>query len=451
MYYINNARLLQDISEESIINVVKRNTNENKRTVIMIDEVHRDINNAKWTTLLKSVQLAYAIVLGVGIPTLEPSSPQFRKKYYPRDLFFKDSDSDMQELVDLWTENTKHRDNMDEVDIKGVCKFVCEFTGGQMYPLMKFCEYIFSDNMANDLLQYDYYFNTSKFFVSNVSTDVRERCSYRKDDLPVVLFENLLFKGCYRASDITSLEKLGLWDTSTQWFVSSFLLTCLYNSINLPPKSSEESTKPNTLHEKIESIIISGLEKMVLSDFIEPYTSIGIESVTKCEDAIGYGWAYRVKESIPNIYASPQVRGERGNREKKFPTVDWIFNGETDVAIELSKNSYDLENKIKKFTSTNGVYRRWNEKFAILNFQLNGDLSSDIVIDESIYHFVKDRNCLYKGNVCIKTEVCKALPSPPHNESIVISSSSDGKKRKVDASDIQSSNITKKRKNKKNK
>lgn len=92
---------------------------------------------------------------------------------------------------------------------------------------------------------------------------------------------------------------------------------------------------------KILSIIVMGLKAMCVADFEEPDPNL-----------------YMTHTAFPNLYMAPQTRAVRGVSGKTSPTVDFTFNGDMQVAIEISKNSYDILGKIKKFSS-GGVYEHF--------------------------------------------------------------------------------------------
>jgi hypothetical protein len=210
---------------------------------------------------------------------------------------------------------------------------------------------------------------------------------------------------------------LGLWvkpeeaDIVDGWFLSDLFLAVMYNKgIILKAAVTPvvtQALKDMTPIEKIEAIIISGLRDMNQTDFEESSRS----GIYKMENAVGFCWGYNVRKNMPALFISPQTRAETGKPHKTVPTVDYTFNGLADVAIELSKNSYDIAGKIKKFTDVGGVYKEWDGKCAILNFQLKGNTLPNIVSD-LVYTFIHSENALYRGHKIIVQGVCNNLKTP---------------------------------------
>jgi len=164
------------------------------------------------------------------------------------------------------------------------------------------------------------------------------------------------------------------------------------------------------VQDKIDAIIIMGLNEMTEANFMKPSSS-----GTKMENAVGFCWAHRVRYAFPQLYMTLQTcanySGITGN-VKPCPTVDFTFGGCMDVAIELSTNSYDIDNKVKKF-SEKGKYSKWEGRCAILNFQLETYRNFKPYSKSNIvYHFHKDSNILYRGKQIICVGAVKKLPTP---------------------------------------
>jgi hypothetical protein len=124
----------------------------------MIDEVHMNVFASRWVYLLK--ESTSTVVVGAGIPKLEGSS-QFVKKYPSFQMNFDCKSEDMEELIDVFVEQTKGRHISREI-IAAICHYICEYTIGHMYPMLKFCEHIF------DTAQNDYLDNYSKYLTSKI-------------------------------------------------------------------------------------------------------------------------------------------------------------------------------------------------------------------------------------------------------------------------------------------
>lgn len=109
----------------------------NKNTVIIVDEVQKNQNSAKWTCFLKTSN-CYLIVVGFGVPILYGDSPAFSIKHSPVELLYKEQSEDMNELVHLFM---KQRRTLTEAQVRAVCETICEYVNGQAYPLLKFSEH----------------------------------------------------------------------------------------------------------------------------------------------------------------------------------------------------------------------------------------------------------------------------------------------------------------------
>jgi hypothetical protein len=98
----------------------------------------------------------------------------------------------------------------------------------------------------------------------------------------------------------------------------------------------------------------------------------------------------------------------------KNPCIDFVFNGENDVGIELIRNGNAAmcEEHADRFKEK---YVRWQKSGAILNFIVIGNEKIGQLYespDFPVYHFLKEKNALYKGNKLMKHGVSKSLPTP---------------------------------------
>jgi hypothetical protein len=411
VYYIRSSTLLDTLSTDSLLQNAAKATAEGKRMVIMIDEAHMNTKSDLWWYLFKHDLLVPHIVLGVGVPKVGEISVDFFRKHPPSNFFPSCEEEDFDELVQIWR-NQAGSKNVPKDLVAEICMWVCKFTGGQMYPMMMFLEHILMENV-DQATNYQTYFRSQEFMGSDPAKKASSRCGFDGNEYNLGRFQQVVMSTSSTSSVLQDMERIGVWNPERRWFFSDFLVNfMLNNNIPEPSKDSKNplSRIPN-INEKIEEIIITGLKGMSYMDFKETYDDY--TNLSKCEDAIGFCWAYQLKDADRSLFIASQTKGDRVHAGKKFPSVDFVVNGSLDVAIELSKNSYDLKNKISKFSEERGVYRRWFDRFAILNFQLEERPVKNLFNDPRVYHFVKSENALYKGKNLVRQGVSPSLPTPP--------------------------------------
>ena len=410
VFYFEVAGLLDDYPKESYIEARRESLRQNKKLVIMVDEVQQSPDANLWTPLLKS--MGNMLVIGMGIPKFDSSSPQFLRKHSPSELYFNSNSEDMEELIDVFMEEMKGRDVSRET-VSEICRYVCDYTGGHMFPMLKFCEHIFHPNQSSHLEKYHYaiYFSSQKFYDSYDYDNVRGRCF---SQLPLGPISEVLRCGRKVNTDMVSLDKCGYWNYKKGWFISKCLVDVIYNTLPNDSECHKESISIHDLNvsEKIERIINIGLHHMAPSDFEEPTSDM-----SKYEDAIGFGWAWQVKCCFPSLYIATQVQQPTGVKIKKggkHPCIDFVFNGENDIGIELVRNGRNKEcaEHVARF---DGKYKRWGESGAVLNFITDDTKVKDLFESPKVpvYHFFKGENALYKGNTLLKQGVVRSLPTPP--------------------------------------
>jgi hypothetical protein len=262
VYFINSVSELDLYKEESFRQARNEALKENKTLVIMIDEVQMNFVASRWVYLLKNATAT--VVVGTGIPSLT-GSPQFVKKYQPSEMNFDYTSEDMEELIDVFVKQTESRDISREV-ITDICQYICEYTGGHMFPMLKFCEHIFDIAQNNFLDDYSKYLTSKTFYDNKDYLTVRERCF---DSLPFAPICGILQGGTKNSNHIFELDKLGLWSSKKHWFISKCLVDVIYNSISKDERilASKISFKELSVEAKIETIINGGLEHMSHDDF----------------------------------------------------------------------------------------------------------------------------------------------------------------------------------------
>ncbi len=407
VYYIDNADMLNCFEKSHIDEIVENAKAQGQRAVLLIDEVHKNVNARLWSYLLRSPTKLrnHLIVVGAGIPQLHYQSPHFQYKHEPKEVLL--NNDELIEVVAAWSaEATSRGITCTEEEVKTIVGWIFNYCGGHIYPILALCDHIFTQsNYQKHAKTYDIYFTSAEFEKTICFSNVKTRCFDFGFD--VLIYFHSLFSGTI--SDVeTSLSRLihlGYW--VDDWFLSQLFLLVAFNMQRLPlEKESEQYTLLNNMSamEKIEVIIATGLRYMEKSDFHEPASEV----ISKMENAIGMCWFYRLKEKMPYLYIAPQTQEFTGKRGKTRPSIDFSFDGLFSVAIEVSKNSYDIIGKLNKL-STRGVYRRWHNRGAILNFQLvEGQLPNNPLV----YTFDKQSNILYKGDVPLCVGICSALQTP---------------------------------------
>jgi hypothetical protein len=116
---------------------------------------------------------------------------------------------------------------------------------------------------------------------------------------------------------------------------------------------------------------------------------------------------------IINVYAQVPVPSGIVTAGKKT-CIGFVYNGENDIGIELIRNgnSTVCKEHADRFKEK---YVRWQNSGAILNFIVIGDVKIERLYnppDFPVYHFLKEKNALYKVNKLVKKRVSTSLPTP---------------------------------------
>ena len=196
---------------------------------------------------------------------------------------------------------------------------------------------------------------------------------------------------------------MGWWDEDTCRFVSPYFEALVFNTIPLVStiKQIVEFPPDASAAEKIDLLIRTGLENMTPNDFVEPDGNSD-----KFEDPIGQLWAFYLKRHILNLYMAPQVQTANSKGE-----VCRVFNGDTDVAIELARNGTEAVVK-EHWARFDDQYKHWKGRSAVLNIQLTGRALVAIP-DANIYTFFKNSNKLYHGLKLVENFKGAQIETPP--------------------------------------
>ena len=185
-------------------------------------------------------------------------------------------------------------------------------------------------------------------------------------------------------------------DEITYILFSDYVLSCFQNF-----SSKLVHLKKNVWSEGFnvaEKRIIGGLRHMKLSHFQSSIGGGRYNNTPPVEDAISQRWCFYVMSEFENLYVSPQNR-----TLSKKGRVDFLFNGREKIAIEVALNGTQAvyNEKLDKFLSEDGVYKEWQDSFAIFNIVTDSDsrkVRDNIPEDrlKYLYEFNVETNTLYR-------------------------------------------------------
>jgi hypothetical protein len=361
-------------------------------------------------------------ILGVGVPTITSSSVHYSVSQPLSYLLMKTNTEDMNEFIDYWFSFVSNRApetlTITRESVDEICNWVCEFTNGHMYLMVSFCHYFFSkSDLKAKIDNYVDYFTSGEFFLA--MEDARRRCRLHISVLPIVNFCNFLFDrdAISFASNVSVLSKLGYLDETTNHFFSDYVLCCFQNHLIGPPPGSNKLSPFPDGYSLAEKRIIGGLRHMKETDF---FANIGPENFVlapSVEDAVSQRWSYYVITEFKNVFVCPQAR----TRPKKG-RVDFLFNGQEKIAIEVALNGTRqvYVEKLDKFLSTEGVYKQWRNSFAIFNIVTDSMKRKDIrgipkKCLKYLFEFNVQTNTLYRGDMVkpLLVSVSSYLRTPP--------------------------------------
>jgi hypothetical protein len=167
------------------------------------------------------------------------------------------------------------------------------------------------------------------------------------------------------------------------------------------------------MEDKIEKIITAGFRRMNLDDFEESLDN----KMEKYEDSIGFIWAWYVKSFFPQLHVSSQVQVEN-NRRGKNPCIDFVINGENDIGFELIRNGNTIVCK-EHANRFEDEYKRWRNSCAVVNMILSGNQNVKKLYGSQknpVFHYLKSKNALYKGNQILNRSVSKNIPTPSYKK-----------------------------------
>jgi hypothetical protein len=78
-------------------------------------------------------------------------------------MYFDCKSEDMEELIDLFVDQTKGR-GISRDEIAAIYHYICDDTNGHMFHMLKFCEHIFDQAQSDHLGDYGKYLTSKAFF-----------------------------------------------------------------------------------------------------------------------------------------------------------------------------------------------------------------------------------------------------------------------------------------------
>ena len=296
--------------------------------------------------------------------------------------------------------------------IAEIVDVVHEYTGGQTYPLLKFVKHF----MNVSQLQTDVEDNlqSQAFAESPLYAEVVRRCFGGVDAHSQVLWcAYEIFHGRASYTNLKPVVNSGFWDPKQEAFCSLFVTQYMFAKCPMPGLKKD----PKYIDEKqdwltaTEQVIISGLEEMEPSDFVDPGGKI-------VENALSFNWGFRVKDMYKNLHIRPQRRAISRSRGS-YPLVDFHLNSRLNTAVECVRNASEKSAvdgasaiaKHKKFLA-DGPYHQWRDRYVIFNFEMEKNRIPELPDERAdrIFTYVHATNQLYRGATVIRPNVVKSLP-----------------------------------------
>ena len=416
VYWLGNAGYLTRTSDDTFKCLAKKGAEKGRDVFLIIDEVQDNPNSPCWTYLLKNYP-SNLITIGAGIATLENVSAPFAKKHPSPDSAAPPPLSltreDVNELAAYWVDR---RLDISASKISEILMFLLQYTGGHFFPLARYSEHIFTSVLP--IWDVDFvrmYISGFEFARSSAFISVFERC-FNTLSTEVKSASIRIFEGNLATEDAWRLDKAGYWNNATKWFLSDLFVVHVFKAIPLV-STAKIDAKPTVL-----DVLVGGLTCMRDDDFEEPFSGN-----SRYEDGIGFSWGWNVKKEIPSLYVCPQTQVLKTSAGVKSSLVDFYFNGNLNLAVELARNRTpaQLAEKLDKFQAVqkcranlgkSGAYACW-PNFAVLHFQLYG---KEVVFPSAPYKdsdffftYHKPTNTLYQGRNVVRINVCRGVPSMP--------------------------------------
>jgi hypothetical protein len=332
-------------------------------------------------------------------------------KYEPSFMMLTKEDFSTEEELQL----LGHVANVSDTSlISDLVDWMLEYTGGHAYPFLKLCEYMLRHQIPYcEERNFESVVNSGTFYGSPIFKTIEERAYDLSENARESAYR-ILETGVVSPDDAFRMNKVGLWNVTTKWFLSNLLVSYLFQSIekNLSTSDYIDLAKSDGL----EKVLLYGLSELKEDDFYDSFSG-----KQRYENAIGSIFAMKLCR-LEHLFISPQTQVDKNitTRGSK-PTIDFFLNGRLMKYLELTRNGVELAKHFDKFENPNGKYYKHRENYAILDFNLSTKSSTMKVLekyqknglDKRLYCFVKRENALYVGNQRVHSNVSKFLKSSP--------------------------------------
>jgi hypothetical protein len=299
--------------------------------------------------------------------------------------------------------------------ISDLVDWMLEYTGGHGYPFLKMCEYMLQhEKLCCKERNFESVVNSGTFYGSPVFNTIVQR-AYDLSDKTRQSAYRILETGAVLSDDAYRMNKVGLWNGTTKWFLSNLLVSYLFQTVEKKPSTSDYIDLAKS--DGLEKVLLYGLSELNEDDFYDFFSGM-----QRYENAIGSIFAMKLCR-LQHLFISPQTQvidKSKTTRGSK-PTIDFFLNGRLKTYLELTRNGVELAKHFDKFENPDGKYYVHRENYAILDFALS--TGSSIVklpekyqkngLDKRLYTFVKRENALYVGNQRVHSNVCAFLKSSP--------------------------------------
>jgi hypothetical protein len=425
VFHIKHARALMGLQQE-----LELVGNVEKPVYLLVDEVQANLKDQTWGFLLKEDNRGI-IVIGAGIPVEDPS-PSFLVRHSPMELLLTAEDFDnavvlkLAHLLETAPRNQttlparQLHESPAAAAVRGLIDWLLTYTRGHAYPLLKLAEYCLTQQA--DLCYLGRYEQIvgGAFFASEAGKAIMHR-SYSLSGPCNKSAVNIFTEPWTKAVHSTSLMRAGLWDEQLDWFLSDFLVFCIFAGRT---KAREIGVLT------IQRIIEIGLGD--LSDAHFQQHGGGEELMNRYESSIGSYFGWKIA-GIKGLYVSPQhvVPREAGEarRRGQLPTIDYFLNGKHNTFIELVRDSSKLAEHFDKFeldgaapgqkSKHAGKYYQYRDNYVILDLVLSKAQPTPIPEKHAkaalskYYSFVAATNTLYLAGRVVKENVSSRLPQHP--------------------------------------
>jgi hypothetical protein len=370
-----------------------------KKVAVLIDEVATNPESGLFIALLKRAY-PHLVTIGSAVPRFIPaeSSAMFKSVLRMTELFLKEDDEDFQELVEYCVGLKATTPELTQT----ICKYLLKQCGGHTFPTLAFIEYFFTrggdaKRFLVSVEVFQRHFCGPDFARSPFYQSVRRRCFAELRDAETEKLAFRVLGGKEEAGDISTVTRLGWWDSEAGDFISRFLVNACLSGVQPRTDGVLYLDKKNTHEENTELVIVQGLSGMDVSDF-------------KCwrHKSLSFNWAHKARVKVPNAYLHFQERAVAS-------VVDFHLNGFADTAIEVmldatqtadpktTGQSHDIDAHHRRFCDDK--YNNW-KRYVLFNFAMSNDkiiLPRDTSAHDKVYTFVRSTNTLYRGMKPLKT------------------------------------------------